>query len=135
MDNFDNAESPKKHSGPFNPSRSLGIDRAHYVALEADDPATAARFAVDHLGFFLVNVDKEGRHYLGAHGLDPYSLVYSRGHQGNVDHISYLVHHIDDLLAAEELLTQAPAKLAAPPLFGGMVRHCALKIRAAPPSN
>ena len=54
-----------------------------------------------------MNVDKEGRHYLGAHGLDPYSLVYSRGHQGNVDHISYLVHHIDDLLAAEELLTQA----------------------------
>ena len=64
MDNFDNAKSPKKHSGAFNPSRSLGIDRAHYVALEADDPAVAARFAVDHLGFFLVNVDKEGRHYL-----------------------------------------------------------------------
>ena len=38
MDNFDNAKSPKKHSGAFNPSRSLGIDRAHYVALEADDP-------------------------------------------------------------------------------------------------
>ena len=107
MDNFDNAKSPKKHSGAFNPSRSLGIDRAHYVALEADDPAAAARFAVDHLGFFLVHVDKEGRHYLGAHGLDPYSLVYSRGHQGKVDHISYVVHHIDDLLAAEELLTQA----------------------------
>ena len=53
MDNFDNAKSPKKHSGAFNPSRSLGIDRAHYVALEADDPAAAARFAVDHLGFFL----------------------------------------------------------------------------------
>ena len=30
MDNFDNAKSPKKHSGPFNASRSLGIDRAHY---------------------------------------------------------------------------------------------------------
>ena len=42
MDNFDNAKSPKKHSGAFNPSRSLGIDRAHYVALEADDPAAAA---------------------------------------------------------------------------------------------
>ena len=53
MDNFDNAKSPKKYSGAFNPSRSLGIDRAHYVALEADDPAAAARFAVDHLGFFL----------------------------------------------------------------------------------
>ena len=63
MDNFDNAKSPEKHSGAFNPSRSLGIDRAHYVALEADDPAAAARFAVDHLGFFLVHVDKEGRHY------------------------------------------------------------------------
>ena len=107
MDSFDNANSPRKHFGAFNPSRSLGIDRAHYVALEADDPAAAARFAVDHLGFFLVHVDKEGRHYLGAHGLDPYSLVYSRGHQGKVDHISYVVHHIDDLLAAEQLLTQA----------------------------
>ena len=54
-----------------------------------------------------MHVDKEGRHYLGAHGLDPYSLVYSRGRQGKVDHISHVVHHIDDLLAAEELLTQA----------------------------
>src|SRR5256885_8836976 len=105
MDSFDNANSPKKYFGAFNPSRSLGIDRAHYVALEADDPAAAARFATDHLGFFLVHMDKEGRHYLGAHGLDPYSLVYSRGHQGTVDHISYVVHHSDDLLAAEALLT------------------------------
>ena len=53
MDNFDNANSPRKHFGAFNPSRSLGIDRAHYVALEADDPAAAARFAVDHLDFSL----------------------------------------------------------------------------------
>ena len=113
MDNFDNANSPRKYFGAFNPSRSLGIDRAHYVALEADNPAAAARFAVDHLGFFLVHVDKEGRHYLGAHGLDPYSLVYSRGRQRTVDHISYVVHHIDDLLAAEELLTQA--KIACEP--------------------
>jgi catechol 2,3-dioxygenase len=107
MDNFDNANSPKKHFGAFNPSRSLGIDRAHYVALQANDPAAAARFAVEHLGFFLVHVDGEGRHYLGAHGLDPYSLVYSPGTQGKVDHISYVVHHIDDLVAAQELLTQA----------------------------
>jgi len=47
MDNFANANSPTKYFGPFNASRSLGIDRAHYVALEADDPAAAARFAVD----------------------------------------------------------------------------------------
>jgi catechol 2,3-dioxygenase len=107
MDSFDNANSPRKYYGAFNPSRSLGIDRAHYVALETDDPAAAARFAVDHLGFFLVHIDEEGRHYLSAHGLDPYSLVYLRGDQGKVDHISYVVHHIDDLVAAQALLTQA----------------------------
>jgi hypothetical protein len=54
-------------------------------------------------------VDKEGRHYLGAHGLDPYSLVYSRGHQGKVDHISYVVHHIDDLVARRPVHARAPA--------------------------
>ena len=107
MDNFDNANSPKKYFGPFNASRSLGIDRAHYVALEADDPAAAARFAVDYLGFFLVHVDKDGRHYLAAHGRDPYSLVYSRGEQGKVDHISYVVRHVDELRTAQEKLAQA----------------------------
>jgi catechol 2,3-dioxygenase len=107
MDSLDRANSPGKYYGAFNPSRSLGIDRAHYVALEADNPAAAARFAVDHLGFFLVHVDGDGRHYLSAHGLDPYSLVYSPGRRGKVDHISYVVHHIDDLVAAQEMLSQA----------------------------
>jgi catechol 2,3-dioxygenase len=68
----------------------LGIDRAHYVMLGADDPAAAARFAVDNIGLNLVHVDDRGRHYLAAHGLDPYSLVYGPG-EPQLDHISFLV--------------------------------------------
>ena len=74
--------------GPFNGAKSLGIDRANYIAVHSEDPAGAAQFAVEHMGFFLVHADGDGRHYLGAHGLDPYSLVYTPGEQGAVDHIS-----------------------------------------------
>ena len=82
MDDFQTADSPAQYFGAFNGVRPLGIDRANYIALQADDPAAAARFAQDNMGFYLVHVDKEGRHYLSAHGLDPYSLVYTRGQQG-----------------------------------------------------
>ena len=71
------------------------------------DPAAAARYAVDHMGFYLVHVDGDGRHYLGAHGLDPYSLVYTPGQQGAVDHISYVVRNAADLAQAEKILTSA----------------------------
>lgn len=70
----------------------LGIERANYVALRAGDPGAAAQFAAEHLGFTLVNVDAEGRHYLAAYGPDAYSLVYAPGAGGSgVDHASYLV--------------------------------------------
>ncbi len=85
------ALDPPRLAGPFEWSPSLGIERAHYIALQADDPAAAARFAVENMGLFLVHVDGAGRHYLAANGLDAYSLVYTPGRNGVVDHISYLV--------------------------------------------
>ena len=120
MDDFQTADSPAQYFGAFNGVRPLGIDRANYIALQADDPAAAARFAQDNMGFYLVHVDKEGRHYLSAHGLDPYSLVYTRGQQGHVDHISYVVHDVEDLIAASELLEQSnikPDRLDQSPLW------------------
>jgi catechol 2,3-dioxygenase len=98
------ANSPARYAGAFNGARPLGIDRANYIALHSKDPVMAARFAEKHMGFFLVHVDSHGRHYLGAHGLDPYSLVYTPGEQGAVDHISYVVDDAADLLAAEAAL-------------------------------
>jgi catechol 2,3-dioxygenase-like lactoylglutathione lyase family enzyme len=77
----------------------LGIDRAHYIALRVPDPAAAADFAVRNMGMSLVHVDAAGRHYLAAHGLDAYSLVYTQGEAG-IDHISYLVDGPDALAAA-----------------------------------
>jgi catechol 2,3-dioxygenase-like lactoylglutathione lyase family enzyme len=81
----------------------LGVDRGHYIALRAPEPAAAAAFAVAHMGFSLVHADDDGRHYLAAAGLDPYSLVYSPGDPG-VDHVSYLVRDQRDLDRAEALL-------------------------------
>ncbi len=104
------ANSPAMYLGPFNGSRSLGIDRANYMALHSKDAAAAAQYAVEHMGFYLVHRDKEDRHYLGAHGLDPYSLVYTPGEQGAVDHISYVVREAVDLLRAEAILAEAGVK-------------------------
>ena len=101
------SNSPAIYSGPFSGARPLGIDRANYIAVHSSDPAAAARYAVDHMGFYLVHVDGDGRHYLGAHGLDPYSLVYTPGQQGAVDHISYVVRNAADLAQAEKILTSA----------------------------
>lgn len=92
--------APPHLFGPFAPTGALGIDRANYIALQADDPAAAAAFAAEHMGFYLVHVDGAGRHYLAAHGQDPYSLVYVPGTQGAVDHISYVMRDADDLGAA-----------------------------------
>jgi catechol 2,3-dioxygenase-like lactoylglutathione lyase family enzyme len=102
--------SPVMHFGPFIGGSTLGIDRANYIAVHAEDPAAAAQFAVEHMGFFLVHVDEDGRHYLGAHGLDPYSLVYTPGEQGAVDHISYIVRSAADLPRAEAILAAAGIK-------------------------
>lgn len=98
--------SPAQYSGAFNNVRSLGIDRGNYIALQADDPSAAARFAEENMGFCLTHVDSDGRHYLAAHGRDPYSLVYTPGEQGVVDHISYVVRGADDLVAAKRTLDE-----------------------------
>ena len=76
------ATSLPMYSGAFGTVQPLGIDRSNYIALHSDNPAAAALFAVEHMGFYLVHVDAEGRHYLAAHGLDPYSLVYTPGEHG-----------------------------------------------------
>jgi catechol 2,3-dioxygenase len=99
------AGSPALHFGPFNTARSLGIDRGNYIAIHSSNPQAAAQYAVENMGFYLVHADGEGRHYLAAHGLDPYSLVYTPGEQGKVDHISYVVRTADDLRTAAEILT------------------------------
>lgn len=96
------AGPPALYCGPFDAIQALGIDRGNYVAVHSDDPAAAAQFAVDNMGFYLVHVDHAGRHYLAAHGLDPYSLVYTPGEKGKVDHISYVVRSAAALPAAEK---------------------------------
>lgn len=88
------------------PQQGLGIDRAHYMALRTPDPAAAAAFAVEHMGMTLVHADDAGRHYLAAHGLDAYSLVYAPGENG-IDHVSYLVRGAAALPGAEEHLAAA----------------------------
>ena len=99
--------SPAMHFGPFSGAKSLGIDRASYIAVHSSDPAAAAKYAVEHMGLYLVHVDADGRHYLGAHGLDPYSLVYTPGEQGAVDHVCYMVRNAVDLAKADDKLTKA----------------------------
>jgi catechol 2,3-dioxygenase len=79
------------------------IERAGYVALRSPDPAAAAAFAVRHMGFCLVHVDADSRHYLAALGLDPYSLVYVPGEPG-LEHVSYVVHDVAALSRAERRL-------------------------------
>src|SRR3981081_4646585 len=104
------AGSPALYSGPFNTLHSLGIDRGNYIAVHSNDPAAAAQYAVENMGFYLVHADIEGRHYLAAHGLDAYSLVYRPGEKVRRDHISYVVRSADELLAAEERLTELGVK-------------------------
>lgn len=96
-------------AGPASPAPwrgvqpSLGIERATYVAIATADPKAAAGFAVAHMGLALVHVDPAGRHYLAAHGLDPYSLVYVPGEEG-IDHIAYRVADLQAVFAAERTL-------------------------------
>lgn len=104
------AGSPALYFGPFNTAQSLGIDRGNYIAIQSSNPAAAAQYAVENMGFYLVHVDSEGRHYLAAHGLDPYSLVYTPGEQGKLDHISYVMRGTPDLLAAEKGLRELGVK-------------------------
>jgi len=81
----------------------LGIDRLHYIAMRTTDPEAAVAFAEQHMGLALVHRDADGRHYLAAHGLDAYSLVYTPGEPG-IDHVSYLVRGQAGLDQAQESL-------------------------------
>jgi catechol 2,3-dioxygenase-like lactoylglutathione lyase family enzyme len=83
----------------------LGIERGGYIAISTEEPDAAAAFAVDHMGFSLVHVDGEGRSYLAAHGLDPYSLVYAPGDEG-IERVSYIVRDMDALHRAEMWLRE-----------------------------
>jgi catechol 2,3-dioxygenase len=63
--------SPALYFGPFNAAQSLAIERGNYIAIQSNNPAAAAQYAVEHMGFYLVHTDGEGRHYLAAHGGTP----------------------------------------------------------------
>lgn len=111
------------------PQQGLGIDRAHYMALRVPDPAAAAEFAVKNMGMTEVNADADGRHYLAAHGLDAYSLVYVPGEAG-IDHISYLVDGPDALAGAASAL-EASGVAAEPIAESQLWRHApALRFEA-----
>lgn len=103
--------APPRLVGPFEWAPHLGIERAHYIALAASDPAAAARFAVEHMGLYLVHVDGAGRHYLAANGYDAYSLVYAPGRDGAIDHISFLVGTSSTLAAAAVRLAVSGAEV------------------------
>jgi hypothetical protein len=60
MSNPQTSNSPAMYFGPFSGVKSLGIDRANYIAVHSNDPAAAARYAVEYMGFYLVHVDKDG---------------------------------------------------------------------------
>jgi catechol 2,3-dioxygenase-like lactoylglutathione lyase family enzyme len=96
--------TPPRGTGPFDWSEGLGIERAHYVALTALDPASAAKFATAHMGLELVHVDAKGRHYLAANGLDAYSVVYGPGPDRGLEHLCYVVGGVSSLATAAERL-------------------------------
>jgi catechol 2,3-dioxygenase-like lactoylglutathione lyase family enzyme len=77
--------------------------------LSVPEPEAAADFAERLLGFSLVHVDGAGRHYLAAHGLDRYSLVYVQGEPG-IDHFSFLVRSQRALARAQDALDAAGFK-------------------------
>lgn len=83
----------------------IGIERANYFALNAKDPEAAAKFAVDRLGFTLEHAATDGTHYLSAHGVDRYSLVYKPAEAHGLHHVSYVV-------SDEQVLDKAGERLA-----------------------
>jgi len=69
----------------------IGIERVNYIALNAKDPEAAAKYAAERLGFTIEHAATDGTHYLSAHGVDRYSLVYKPGETHGLHHVSYLV--------------------------------------------
>jgi catechol 2,3-dioxygenase-like lactoylglutathione lyase family enzyme/uncharacterized protein YciI len=82
------------------------IKRVNYLALKAEDPAAAAAFAAEKLGYSLAHVGDDGTHYLRANGIDPYTLVYKQATEPGLHHISYLVENETKLALAAEHLTK-----------------------------
>lgn len=83
---------------------SLGIQRLGHVALTAPDPAAAARFAIERLGFSLAFSGEDGSQHLAAGGIDPYCLVYVPGDAPGLDHAAYVVPDAATLEAATTAL-------------------------------
>lgn len=86
---------------------AIGIERVNYVALTAKDPEAAAQYASERLGFTIEHAAADGTHYLSAHGVDRYSLVYKPGDVRGLHHVSYLVGDDKVLDSAEQRLRQA----------------------------
>lgn len=85
----------------------IGIERINYVALNAKDPEAAARYAAERMGFTIEHVAPDGTHYLSAHGVDRYSLVYKPSDVLGMHHVSYLVHDSQTLERAGQRLEDA----------------------------
>jgi catechol 2,3-dioxygenase len=85
----------------------IGIERVNHIALNAKDPEAAARYAAERLGFTIEHAAADGTHYLSAHGVDRYSLVYVPGETHGMHHVSYLVGGNQVLERAGERLTRA----------------------------
>lgn len=85
----------------------IGIERVNYIALNAKDPEAAARYAVERMGFRLAHAAPDGSHYLQAHGVDRFSLVYKPGEEHGLHHVSYLMRDHDVMRAAETRLKDA----------------------------
>lgn len=82
---------------------TLGIVRSSHIGLHVEDPSAAAAYATEKLGFRSAGSDQQGRHYVKAHGPDPYSVVYVPG-QGGIEHVSFLVPDESALSNAEAYL-------------------------------
>lgn len=90
----------------------IGIERVNYIALNAKDPEAAARYATERLGFTLAHAAPDGTHYLAAHGVDRYSLVYKPGEVHGLHHVSYLMRDHDVMRAAETRLQKAGVEVS-----------------------
>jgi catechol 2,3-dioxygenase-like lactoylglutathione lyase family enzyme/uncharacterized protein YciI len=81
------------------------ITRLNHLALKATDPAAAAAFATEKMGFTLAHTGEDGTTYLKARGgVDPYSLVYTPGDGPGLYYVSYLVKDAAALDRAAALL-------------------------------
>ena len=81
------------------------ITRLNHLALKATDPAAAAAFAAEKMGFEHVHTDDQGRTYVKASGgVDRYSFLYVPADGPGLDHASYLVKDAAALDEAVALL-------------------------------